>query len=141
MSLSQVRTYFETVIATAAPTAKRWEGKFDLENIPRNVADQSYSIEFGDLDSGPLDDLRTDDNLDIVIRLFIRGKRDKTAVEDTAYDLAHTIRMEAIKPSNALVGANIKNVILDSISKEDINENDNSLILNLDFSVRLIFAP
>ena len=141
MSLSQVRTYFENAMTASVPTAKKWEGKFDLENIPRNAADAAYTIVFQDLDSQELNDLRTDDLFDVNIQMFFKGKRDSDSVEDTAYDTAHTFRLEAIKTTRAMIGTNIKNVRLNSIAREELDSNDNSIVLNLNFSVRMIFVP
>ena len=128
-------------MTASVPTARKWEGKFDVENIPRNIADLAYTIIFEDLDSQELNDLHTDDLFDVKIQIFAKGKRDSDAVENTIYDAAHTFRMEAIKPSRSMVGVNIKNVRLNSITREELDNNDNSIILVLNFSVRLIFAP
>ena len=139
MTISQVRTYFDGIINSVDSSIKKWDKFFDRDNIPRNLQAKAYHLSYGNLASQELADLSTDDDLTVVIELYFKQKRDHQSTFDTAMDTAHSIRMEAIKPQNAMVGANIKNVILNSMVPEVLDNSDSSVIVTLEFTVRLLF--
>lgn len=140
MSLSQVKPYFRTIIDTVDSELKEWTKRFDTKNIPKNIYNKSYVIKLGNLLSRPLNDLIVEDEFNVNIVLYYKAIRDYEAQKDAIYDKAHDIRIEAVKPINSMVGTNIKNIVLNEILLEEIDENDNSLILTMDFSVSLIFS-
>lgn len=140
MSLStDIKTYFDTIISTVDSTYKKWDGRFELTNIPRNINAKAYYVEIGALNSESPNDNFLDDTLDVKVYLFHKARKNVADARDTAIDSAQSIRLEAQKPENALVGANIKNVILDDFEPEELEDHDNSIVLTMNFTVRLIY--
>ena len=140
MSLStDINTYFDSVVSTVDPTYKKWEGRFELTNIPRNINAKAYYVEIGVLNSASPSDNFLNDTVDVKVYLFHKARKNVVSVRNTAIDSAQDIRVEAQKPENALVGANIKNVILGSFEPEEIDDDDNSIVLTMNFTVQLIY--
>lgn len=140
MSLSQIRTYFNTRIAAVDSTYFEWNLAFDPNNIPRNLKNRSYYIKIGQVSSGPLGDQFVQDQAAVTLQLYFNGQRDTQSLVDTAIDEAHDIRMECVSVANAMSGTNIKNVVCNSITSETLSGSDNSVIVTLEFSVRLVFG-
>ena len=136
---SDIKDYIRTIIATVDSDLVEWTGRFDLDNIPRNVRNKSYHINVDTINSEALNDLNIFDRVDITLTLFIRAARNEMLSRDNAIDLAHNIRLELVKPANAMVGSHIKNVILDKIEIEENSGDDNSIILPMDITMELIF--
>ena len=136
---SDIKDYFRTVSATADSDLVEWTGIFNLDNIPRNIKNKSYNLKITRVNSDSLNDLNILDNTEVTYTLFMRALRDCTSVRDSAIDLGHGVRVEAVKPINAMVGTNIKNVILNSMEIEEIDGDDNSIVLTMNFTVSLIF--
>lgn len=138
MSVSQVRTYFQSVMSTVDSTMKEWDTRFDEDNIPRNRVAKAYYIDYGNL-SSDVGHGYVEDEITVLVQLFFKAKRDVAGNKDASYDIAHSVKQEAMKHSRANVGANIKMVTPVSIEQRDIDEDDNSLIYDLEFTVRMIF--
>ena len=140
MSISQVRTYFRTHIATVDANMKEWKNNFDEDSAPRRIHTKSYYLELGDMESDALSDHMTNDLLDANLYIFYKDQRYYMDNLDLAYDLAHSIRLELIKPQNAMTGTNIKNVILNTATPRPFEHSDNAVVLLLNFSVNLVFG-
>lgn len=140
MSLSSdVNTYFDTIITNVDPTYKKWNGRFERSNIPRNINAKAYYIEIGELTSESPSDNFLDDKLEVNVYLFHKARKNVGSARNAAIDSAQDIRVEAQKPGNALIGANIKNVILDDFEPEEIDNDDNSIVLTMNFTLHLIY--
>lgn len=139
MSLSQVRTYFEARMTAVDSTVYKWTQPFENNQIPRNIKAKSYYLDFGAVSSQPLNDNFVRDEMDVTLQLFLKGTLDVESNIDTALDLAHNIRMNAVSPTNAMSGANIKNVVCNSIEASTVDGSDNSVLVNINFSVTLLF--
>lgn len=139
MSVSQIRTYFEEVLTAVDPTFKKWEGRFDEDNIPRNRIAKAYFIDYGDLTSN-IEMGYVRDSINVTVQLFFAGMRDVTSNKDASYDIAHSVKQEAMNHTKATIGVNIKNVSPTSITQRLIDGDDNSLIYDLQFTVDLIFS-
>lgn len=141
MSLSQVRQYFRDRLNAVDSSFKEHEDGFNRENIPSTLLNKSFFIDLGDVSSQPLSDLHIQDLMATQVFLHFKGYNNIQSKIDEAYDLAHTFRIECIKPINAMTGTNIKNVVCDNINVDHIETNDNTVIVTLDFTVRLLFNP
>ena len=139
MSISQVRTYFRNRLAETDPDLSEWTDGFNIENIPNTITDKTYHIFLGTLASQELNDLTTDDQLAVSINVFFEGYQDVQETLDVGYDLMHQFRLNSINPCNSMVGDNIKNVVLESITPNPVDTNDNMIRFSLDFNVRLVF--
>ncbi len=140
MSLSQVRTYFQTIIAAVDSDYREWVDAFNVENIPSSVFNKSRHYEIDQVSSGPLNDRAIVDDMSVNIRLFYSGFRDVATALATAIDGAHNFRTSAVSPSNAMSGTNIKNVVCNSIRPEPLESNDNKIKVTMNFTVELAFA-
>ncbi len=135
--ISDVITFFEGKISGVDNTFQKWGGKFDIDDAARNIHSKSYHIELGDLTSGALNDAHTDDRLNVTVRLFFKAVRDVQTSRATAYDTANSIRLACVgTPVN---GANIKVVILDTMGPETFDESDYSVVIKMNFTVRLMY--
>lgn len=141
MSLSQVRTYFVTRIAALDSEFEEHQDAFNQNNIGAYNFNKAYHIFYGQVSSGPLNHACTDDAVTASVALFFSGDRDPATALATAMDFAHTFRLACIKPENAMIGTNIKNVVLNSIVAEPLESNDNAIVVRLDFTVRMVFEP
>lgn len=139
MSVSQVRTYFDSVISTVDSSFKEWATRFDEDNIPRNRVAKAYFVDYGDLTSD-VQNGYVSDSLTVTVQLFFKAIRDVAGNKDASYDIAHAIKQEAIKHSRATIGENIKNVTPTSITQRLIGEDDSSLVYDLEFTIEMLFA-
>jgi hypothetical protein len=136
--ISDVVDFFDTKITGVDASFQKWAGKFDIDDSARNIYPKSYHIELGDLRSGALRDMHTDDLLNVTVRLFFKAVRDVQTSRSTAYDIANNVRLACLTPVN---GTNIKVVTLESMGPETFDSSDYSVVMRLNFTVRLIFKP
>ena len=139
MSISQVRTYFKSRLSETDSDFREWTDGFNRENIPNNIYDKAYHIAYGSLASSALSDNFIEDNLSVSIQLFFKGYRDPAQAIDDALDKAHNFRLRCVSFPNATTGDDIKNVILTTMIPDFPESNDNMIIIDLEFVVRLCF--
>ena len=140
MSLSDVRIYFQDRILEVDSDFRAHPDGFNIDNIPNTNFHKTYHIFPGDLSSSAFT-LITDDNMVWTVNLFFKAGLDVDDAIDNAVDIANSIRLGAINHVNAMVGDEIKNVIFNSMSVNDIGTNDNLIRIELQFTVRLAFCP
>jgi hypothetical protein len=141
MSFSQVRSYFKTRIAALDAEFEEHEDAFNQDNIGAYNFNKAYHVFYSPVSSGPLNHSSTDDSVTALVSLFFSGDRTPQAALDTAMDFANTYRLACVKPENAMVGTNIKNVVLNNIVAEPLESNDNAIVIRFDFTVRMVFGP
>lgn len=138
MSLTtDIETYFDNAVAAVDGEYYKWEGKYDIDNIPRNMKSKSYHIEVGTLVSNPPNDHFLNDELEVTVRVIRKATKSQGNVRNATIDSAHLIRLEAQKPVRGL--QNIRNVTLTDSTPEDLTDNDNSVVVIMRFNVQLIF--
>jgi hypothetical protein len=113
---------------------------FSVDNIGAYNFDKAFHVIYGPLTGGPLNHLQTDDNLNCVVTLFFKGGRYPQDAFDTSMDLANKIRLNAMKPANAMTNEFIKNVVCRTINIDPLNTNDNAIIITLEFDVRYVYG-
>jgi len=139
--LSKVRTYFDARIAAVDSDFRAHGDGFNFDNIPRSTFDKAYHLLPVLSVSTPLGDKAITDTANWELRLLRKGFRDPQAIMDEALDTMHLIRIESIKPANAMQSdANIKQVVLNSYDPQFVPTNDNAIIILMSFSVELIFS-
>ena len=140
MSISQVRTYLKNIISNVDSDIYFWENSFNSETVPQIRKSKAAHIAINELSSTTLDDYRTDDVVNVELNLFFQQVRDLQPLIDSAYDVAHEIRMSAIDVKNFVNEENIKNVVLNSMSYNDEFE-DNGVVIRMEISFYLTFSP
>ena len=138
MSLSDVRSYFKSVIVDEVPAAVEHKDAFNLENMHVNARDKMFHIIYqnnSNLDTNG--DLITDE-ISVTVTMLFKGYRDTQATFDTTSDTAHNIKLRASKIANYTNG--IKRVVCDNILIEPMDDsNDNILQVSMEYTVRMDF--
>ena len=140
MSLSQIRTYFSNRLLEVDSDFREHPDGFNRDNISSTNFDKSYFIFPGNLGSVTFDQI-TDDSMIWRVELFFKGYRDPQEAIDNAIDVANLFRLQCVKREFCLTGENIKNVLLNSMTVNPVDTNDNLIIIELQFAVRLAFCP
>jgi hypothetical protein len=139
VSISQVRTTFNALIASYDSAIEEWKESFDLENIPRMKLNKSYIFEYGPISGQSMSDLVLDDNLSVVLKVYVKSDKNNKNEMDTIFDYCHRLRLKLIEPSASMVGINIKNIVCTSITPRVIETNSRVIEMTMNFNVRLIF--
>lgn len=137
MSLSAVRTYFRTRMKSLG--YKEWTDGFASDNIPNTIVDRCFHM----VTETPINTItQNHTTLDLLfpmtIHFFVKGFRDPASAIDKSLELGQGIVCDIIRPSNAN-GVTIKSVqFLDMIPIQLAESNDNDVILEMNFNVRLL---
>jgi len=114
---------------------------FDFNNVPKSLFHKAYHLLPIFSPSTALQDKTINDTAKWELRLFWKGFRDPQAAIDEALDTMHLIRIEAVKPENAMQSdPNIKKVVVDSYDPQFVGDNNNAIIILMTFSVDLLFS-
>ena len=135
---TDTRAYFVARVQSVDPDLKEHIDAFNEGNVANINRDTRFFIEYGDLSGSALDDTAIKDNFNVKVIIFSVGDRDPRTALDNLLDKADSIRLECIKISNIHSQARIKNVVLNSITPDFLDSNDNSVKAILDFDVTLI---
>ena len=140
MSLGNVREYFQNTLDPL--NFREHTDGFDFTNIPDNLLDNAYFISFGGLIGGPVNQFEQKVEVPVELRIFIKGYNSPQKAIDQALVSGESIIKEICKIDNRLNNnLCIKNVVFDTMEIEPLNkENDNSLILLINFDVLYMFA-
>jgi len=139
MSLTKVKPYFKSVAEGQGFTI--WPDGFNFENIPENLIDRAYHLELDNFSGEGQNQQDQEMLVPIIVRCFFKGFRDPDGAIDTAIQKAEDLITDAVKPSNRLTqyANGIKNVVFINGGAIPIAEsNDNTILLELNFSVRVI---
>lgn len=137
MSFTAVRGYFRTRMTSLGHT--EWTDALNFENIPESIQDRSFHIETGPTTGNSQNQTALDSNVDVTIRLFVKAFRDTSSGIDNAISLAQAAVCDIIKPSNANVGPDIKDVqFLSMVFVPRGDSNDNTIMAEMNFSVRTV---
>lgn len=142
MSFVTLRAYFEARMQAVDPELREWEDAFNIENIPSNVLDKAWHLEFGAFTYSGTAHLCMSFNCPVRLRVFLKGYRNPKEAVDLGVILSDAIVKEACKPSNRLTQPSIKNVLPSVINVQALTEsNDNVALLDLTFNCEVIIKP
>jgi hypothetical protein len=113
-------------------------GFTDRDDIPNNVFNKSYFIGINSVDNNEHAGNYVKDTVSVRVDIFFKGYRNVQSSLDDALDLANTFRLKAVNPSK--VTDLVKFVDCTGIEIEHLANNDNDIILTLNFLVTAIFA-
>ncbi len=136
MSFTDVRSYFRTRMKALGH--KEWKDALNFENIPESIQDRTFHIESGTSNVNSQNQQALDVSQDVVVRLFVKGYRDTSGGIDRAISLAQLAICDIVDPDNANGDAikNVDLVTMDVVERSD--SNDNTIVVEMNYSVRLI---
>ncbi len=140
MSMSACRTYFRARANTIG--LREWKDGFSFSNIPSNIFDKAYHIEIGPGVGVSLNQNDQVINVQVIVRIFVKGFRDSAAGIDTAEALAENLIIEALDPVKRLTQTTgIKQVTFENVDYEPpLGDNDNLVIASVQFRVLTILG-
>lgn len=138
--ISQVRQYFTNRILEVDSDFKQHLDFFNKDNIANSNFDKAYHLEYSSLLSDFINHQNaTDDNLSVNLRLFFKGYNETIERFDLFTDLANQIRINIVGAYKATFESNMLAVSMSSMNWEYPNGNDNSLIVNMSFNIKMAF--
>ena len=137
--LTAMKPYFRARLNALG--LREWTDGFNFENIPANILDKSYHLEFPSGARVDAYDMTSNDiTHDIVARVFFKGFRNPSQAIDAAL-LKYEQILESVLASENRVGVAIKNIYLDSCQIRALSDsNDNAVILEITFSCLIIIC-
>ena len=142
MRLSKVRAYISERILNQDPSFKEWKDGFNFENIPRNIFDKSYHMEYQvpSIERGNTYNTHT---VLVTLKMFYKGYRDPQASLDTAMDLSNLIGISiqdiaAMAAFRATDNFSIQEIRLNSQIAEPLEDNDNAMIITTEIELDII---
>lgn len=140
MSISACRSYFRA--RANAVELREWKDGFSIGNIPSNIFNKAFHIEISNVSGVKLNQNDQELNVQITVRIFVKGFKDVSGGIDTAASLAENLITEALDPATRLTQTTgIKQVTLDSINIDPPDgDNDNLVIASVQFKVLTILS-
>jgi hypothetical protein len=112
---------------------------FNSDNIPETILDRAYHILVVSIAGGPINHTHQDTVSQVSLKVFIRGYRDVTEAIDSSILTLETIVKDVCKLSNRT--SSVFNVVFDGCDFNPLsNSNDNSVMLDITFSVQVILG-
>ena len=132
--LSSSRSYFRSRLNALG--FKEWTDGFNVENIPKTLLSGAYHIESQAV--SPTVQLQSYEfESAVLIRIYLKGYRNPASAIDEAFERAESVLESVLLPSTRLLQDCIKDVQAGSIEVEALSaSNDNSVILNMNFTVK-----
>lgn len=136
MSWQSIRPYFRERLDSLDLT--EWRDGFNFENIPADILDNAYHVEFGEFTGTSLNQNDLESLVRVTIRVFRQGYSDPLGGIDDSIALQEEIVRECLKPTNRLTQA-FKNVIFVTSQVRALDEsNDNAMVTEVVFDVRVV---
>jgi hypothetical protein len=133
MSWTDIRPYFNQRLS--AQGLAEWSDGFGFENIPDDILDGAFHVEFGEFAGEGQNQNHQVSGVTVTCRVFKKGYAGPQAAIDEAIQLAQTLVKDCVKPANRLTQS-FKNVVFQSMNVQPLAEsNDNSLIIVVVFRV------
>lgn len=140
MSVSQVRTYFESRINEVDSNLKRWQDPFTDENIPESLIDTYYTINYNTISASSNNDISFEDSVNVTITIFKKAYKNIVETYDELNDKALYIRLNCLQPDKISLTDNIRQVETISVNNEPIDvSNDNIIKIAIEFNARLYY--
>ena len=137
MSLSEARTFLKARLKETDSSFREWKDGFNSQNIPSNIFNKAYHISYQQASINNIEHI-IDTNISAEVLIFYKGYRNVQSAYDSAMNLSYKLKQKAVNPSK--VTGSIKRVICDSVNIEPVDNNDNSFIIKLDFTLRMMFT-
>ncbi len=133
MSLTNAVVIFQTQMDGLGYS--EWQDAFNIENIPSTILDTSYHIDLSTGEAAVINSSALQEIGTVVLRVFRKGFRDTVAMRDEMLAEKDTIICDILAPAVRLQSG-IKNIVYNSFALQPLSDsNDNSAILELNFSV------
>jgi len=112
----------------------------DFENVAATLLDNSFHMETSPISGAAANQRDHKFDYSMVLRVFKRGFADPVSMYDDADQDIEDILSDLLSPANRL-GIDIKDIIPESINKLPLsNSNDNDLIIEFNFTVKIIMC-
>lgn len=143
MSLKPVRNFFRDRILEIDKSFKDRKEAFtsdsSIQNLSANLADRSFHIFYADLSNGNVNQSTTEDPVQVRVELYFKSKGDPRADLDTYFDLANSIRLNAMDFKKLKLEPVIKSVVCTSVRPEPFDTNSKEIMIPMIFTVRVLF--
>jgi len=140
MSFKPIRSFLETRLLEIDSDFEAHNDAFSTENIGANDFDKRYHIFYGNVTTSVSNQVTTQDDVTVTVKLYFDGYRDATESLDSAMDTANLFRIQCLKINYLINQSFIKRVVCNSIQANPLNTNDNAIEVVLTFNVRVIFG-
>lgn len=138
MSWTYIRPYFRTHLD--ALELREWKDGFNFENIPSDIFDGAYHIEFGDFSGESQDQVDLMTLVRVTCRIFKKGYADPQAGIDEMIALLQEFIETATLPENKL-NETFKGLLFVSALVRAYDEtNDNKIVGEVSFDVRAVLC-
>lgn len=134
-SFNDLRPYFDEQLAKVDPDFREWEDAFNIENIPSNILDKAWHLEFQPFifETGKVQNCFKF-SCPVKLTVIFKGYKNPKEAVDSATNYAQAIVKECCKHSNRLNQPYIKNVLPNVIDiRALVQSNDNAVALELTF--------
>lgn len=137
--ISDVRSYCNDRVIQVDSDFRQWADAFNKENIPSNILDKSFFIEYDVAGTVPLDTY-VEDTISVTLSLFFKGYSNPQAALDNAIDTAEKMRENIIGIVN-IRDSSFLTVEPSSITPLPVDtSNDNSIVIEMVFIFKYISA-
>ena len=139
--LVKARNYFRKILNPLG--LNEWRDAFAINNIPSNIYDKAFHLENGINSGGPSNQCDQETFTNITLRVFLKGFRDTTEGLEYSVAIGEKIIKKAINVGTRTDSHPVKNVIYNQMQSLPLDavENDNAVILEMDFTVLVILNP
>lgn len=137
--ISDARKYISDAIKRVSSDFKEHPDGFAVDNIGRVQFDLAFHSDYAGMTLSSGNQTCTDDSLSMRVQLCFKGFRDVQTAIDKAWNTSNQVRLEMMRTTFAKTGAEIKDVIVQTIDVEPLPTNDNSMIATLVVRFRFIF--
>lgn len=144
MSFSQIRPYFQSVLATVDANLKEWTDGFDWENIPEPIINKAWHLTFNPVQPQSINQNCLQTEYPISLNVFLEAGKDVSSGIDSANVLGQSIYQECLKHSNRLgiTGTSVAKVINITPGNMSIlplsDSNNNTIRIQIDFTFQII---
>ncbi len=140
MAFTELRSYLKARLADTDSALREHKDGFNRDNIGRNILNKSYFITLSNPANFTTENCIVDDFVDAKVEIFFRGGKTSglQAALDAATDLGHNFKLRAVNHTNFTGG--IKIATSSSVKPEPFDTNDNSIIISVEFTFRMVFS-
>lgn len=133
MSWANIRPYFKTHLDAAG--LHEHSDAFNRDNIPEDLLDGAYHVEFGDFIGVRFNQSDYQNNVQVYVRIFKNAFYDTQSGYDEMISIGEDVTKRIMKPTNRN-GLALKQIFLNRMTANRFAEsNDNSMFLEMDFTV------
>ena len=136
MSWTDVKGYFQAVLENEGYSEH--DDPFDSANIPGNIIDKAFFIDFGPFTGVTLSMKDLETRVPVSISVFVKGFNSPVAARDAGIQIAETIVKEAVRPTKRLIFP-ITNVNFLTADFTPLSaDNDQVVVVTMNFTVRIL---